>query len=453
MTVTPEGKPAPLPRGRLIAFSLMSIPIAGAQMPVGTYLPTIYAQNFGLPLATLGLIFFGERVWGTLTDPLVGWLCDRTGSRFGRRRVWIVAGTALFAVSYFLLFFPLLGITPVTLTVLLVLLYLAWSMILIPFYAWSGELSPDYHERTRITTYQTVVGSVSLFVILLLPALGDWIAPGDPLFKLHAMGAAVLLPLLPATWLAMRAFPDTIEPPARKPREKLDWREAWRAVMAEKAIFKVMLADFAIVFAQGVRGGLFLFYVGFVLGRPDLAASMFLFQFVFGMLAAPLWQAIARRIGKHKALIATEVGQALVNLPLFLLGANDVAWFMLFTLGQGLMQGSGNLLLRSMLADLADEYRLRTGQDRTAMLFSVFSVTGKAGTAVPLGIALPLVAWFGFDPVAAHNPPAALLALGMVFALGPALAHACTALVMRKFDFGEDKLAAVRATLAAPAAR
>ena len=439
-----------LPSGRLAAHSLMHVPIAGAQLPLGTYLPAIYAQHFGMSLYALGAIFLGERIWGTLTDPLVGWLCDRTKSRFGRRKVWIAAGAVLFALSYFVLFFPFAWMTPLVLTLALIVLFLAWSMIVIPYYAWSGELSGNYHERTRVTTYQTVAGAVALVVILLVPALANYFRPGNQLLMLNAMGAVVLIPLLPITIFALRAFPDRSTAPARKAAgEKIRWRDTLRAVTAEKTTFKVMLADFAITFAQGTRGGWFFFYVGFVLGGPNLVAMLFLFQFLFGIAAAPIWQAIARRIGKHKAVIATEIIQSAINLPLIFLGTGDLVVFMALAAVQGLTQGSGNQILRAMLADVADEYRLRTGQDRTAMLFSAFSVSGKAGLAIPLGVTLPLIAWFGFDPSAASNPDTGLMALALVFGLAPCLAHLVAAWLVRDFDIDEPRQADIRRQLEA----
>jgi len=160
-----------LPSGRLAAFSSLHVPITTVQVPIGVFLPAIYATQFGLSLTVLGMIFLAERVWGTLTDPLVGWLCDRTKSRFGRRKIWIVAGTLLYCVSSWLLFFPAKDVGPAYLAATLVAVFLAISMIQIPYYAWSGELSGDYHERTRVTSYQTIASGIALFAVLLLPTL------------------------------------------------------------------------------------------------------------------------------------------------------------------------------------------------------------------------------------------------------------------------------------------
>jgi len=436
-----------LPAWNLIAHSLVMIPITGAMAAMATYLPPIYAGTLGISLYVLGAIFLFERIWGTLTDPLVGWLCDRTTSRFGRRKVWIAWGSLLFGLSYAFLFFPMGWITPVTMTVALLVLFLAWSMIVVPFYAWSGELSADYHERTRVTTYQTLVGSAMSFAVLLLPTLSDWLWPGEELLKLNLMGAAIVLPMIPGTILALRAFPDSVAPPPRIPRPKVPWRDTVRAVLGETVLWKVMLADFAILFAQSIRGGLLVFYVAFVIGMPRMAAFVMLFQFTFGMLAPPIWQAIAKRMGKHRATVLAELLQVAINLSLVFAGKGDIALVLVLAFFQGLTQGSGNLLLRSMLADVADEHRLRTGVDRTAMLFSVFSVSGKAGSAIPLGLALPLIAWFGFDPTLPTQTPEALWALALTFSLGNAACHLIATLLIRGFTLDEDRQQEIRAEL------
>ena len=443
---SPASEGENLPTRRLLAHSLFHIPITSVHLPIGVYLPAIYAQQYGLSLAALGMIFLAERLWGTATDPLVGWLCDRTRSRFGRRKVWIAAGSVLYAVSSWFLFFPGGDVTPAYLAAALVALFLALSMIQIPYYAWSGELTGDYHERTRVATYQTVAGAVGMFGVLLLPTLADHYFPGDQVAKLNAMGAAILIPVLPLAFLALRAFPDR-EKARTRPAAKLPLREAAKAVMAEKVLLRVLLADFAIVFAQGARGAVFVFFVSFVAGMPQLASALFLFQFIFGVIAAPVWQAIARRIGKHRALIVAELGQAAVNGALIFVGKGDLALLAGLTVAQGLMQGSGNLLLRSMLADVADEHRLRTGHDRTALLFSVFSISAKAGSALPIGIVLPLIAWFGFDPAAPVNPPGGLLALAIAFSLVPAAAHLIGAALVRGFALDEARQAAIRREL------
>ncbi len=433
---------------RLAAFSTLAAPIAAAQVPITNFLPAFYAQQFGISLAALGMIFLAERLWGAFADPFVGVLSDRTRSRFGRRRPWIAGGSLLYGLATAALFFPPASANALYLGAALFTFYLGWAMIQIPYLAWSGEISNDYHERTRIATFVTVASSASLLLVLLLPALIDQLRPDDSRLRMAAMGSVIVLTLIPAVWLTLRAFPEKPQPSpvaARAPRT--GFVATLRILAREKLLLRVVLSDLSVTFGQGVRGALFIFVVSSYMGLPQLGAVLLLSQFVFGIAAGPIWMTIAKRFGKHQTAIAGELAQVVINLSLLLLTPNSLGLLIGLTVAQGLTQGSGNLMLRSMVADIADHHRLETGQDRSALFFSAFSISMKAGMALAVGIALPLVGAAGFNPAAAHNSPEALSALLLIFALGPALAHLASAALLRGFTLDEAAHAAVRREL------
>ncbi len=153
------------------------------------------------------------------------------------------------------------------------------------------------------------------------------------------------------------------------------------------------------------------------------------------------------RLGKHRAAILGELIQVMINLGLLFVVPGRLPLLIALTTAQGLAQGSGNLMLRSMVADVADWHRLRTGEDRTGLFFSVFSISMKAAMAAAVGIALPLVAWLGFDPKSLHNTPHALHGLLYVFALGPAIAHLISAALISGFPLDASAHAAIRREL------
>jgi Na+/melibiose symporter-like transporter len=431
---------------RLAAFSALAVPVYAAQVPISNFVPAFYAQQFGFSLTVLGAIFLAERIWGALADPIVGMLCDRTRSRFGRRRPWLAGGAALYGLAALAIFFPPSGISPLYLGGALFAFYLGWAMIQIPYWAWSGEISGEYHERTRIATFMTVAASSALLLVLLLPTLVDQLQPGDDRLRLGAMGAVILLTLLPGAWLTLRAFP---EPPVGDaPRSKgLGLLRTLRLIAGEKLLLRVILSDLAVTFGQGVRGALFIFVVTIYMGLPQWGSALLLSQYVFGITAGPIWMQVAKRFGKHRTAIAGELVQVTINLGLLLVVPGDLPLLIGLTIAQGLAQGSGNLMLRSMVADIADEHRLRTGHDRTALFYSSFSISMKAGMALAVGVALPLVGAAGFDPSAAHNTPEALRVLLLVFALGPAIAHLVSAALLRGFPLDEAAHTAVRRKL------
>lgn len=436
---------ARLPAGRLAALSSLAWPMASAGLPLAVLLPAIYAQQYGLPLATLGLLFLLCRVWDAVTDPLIGALSDRTRTRFGRRKPWIAAGSLVFGVTAFLLFFPQGQVTAWSLGAVLFFFYLGWSAIQIPFAAWTGELSSDYHERTRVQTFLHVSTAAALFATLLIPTLLDQIHPGADVLKLSAMGVFVLATLAVSVPLALRSFPEPEAPPVS--RHALGTRETLRAVLADGLLLRVLASDFAVSLGQGIRASLIVFYVSFVMGRPEWGAGLYLLQFLFGILAGPIWLRIGQVLGKHRTAGIGEVAQVAINLALLLVTPEGFGLLLALTIAQGLTQGSGNLMLRAIVADIADRQRLKTGRNVTGLYFSVFSLASKAATAAAIGIAFPLIAWLGFDPKVA-NGPEALAGLAAVFALGPAIAHAFSALLIFRFPLGEEAHAEVVAALA-----
>jgi glycoside/pentoside/hexuronide:cation symporter, GPH family len=425
---------APSPAGRLIAFSTASIPVNAAQVPLAVYLAPIYARHYGLSLAALGTIFLLERLWGAVADPLIGVLSDRGRSRFGRRKPWIVAGGLVFALAGIPLFFPPEGVSPLQVGIVLFAFYLGWSMIQIPYLAWSGELSGDYHQRTRIVSYQTAVGAIALLVVLVVPTIVDQLRPGDDALKLGSMGAVILASIPVGILLTVLAFP---EPPLpAKPAARLPLATSLRLIARETLLLRVLASDFAVSVAQTIRGGLFVFFVSQVAMAPQMASGLFLLQFLFGIAAGPIWMWAGYRLGKHRAAVTGELIQVMINLGLLLVAPGMLPLIAGLTIAQGLAQGSGNQMLRAIVADVADKHRLETGRDRAALFFSVFSLSSKAGMAVGIGIALPLVGWLGFDPRIA-NARDALLGLQLVFALGPALAHILAAWLVYNFPLDE----------------
>lgn len=442
----PRRTPGTLKPGSLAAFSALAVPITAAQLPVLNFLPAIYAQEFGISLGALGTIFLLERLWGVFADPLVGSLSDRTRSRFGRRRPWIAAGVVVFGLASTALFFPPQGVSPLYLGIALFTFYLGFSMIQIPYLAWSGEITSDYRERTRVATFTTVATSLALLLVMLLPALIEHLHLGDAKLKLAAMGGVVLLALVPAAWFTLRAF---CEPPAAAVQraKPLGFVATAKVVAQEKLLLRVILSDIAVTFGQGVRNTLLLFVVSIYMGLPEWGATLMLAQYIFGLAAGPIWMQVASRIGKHRAAITGELVQAAINLGLLALTPGNLSLLIALTAAQGLAQGSGNLMLRSMVADIADQHRLKTGEDRTALFFSAFSISMKAGMALAVGVSLPLVGAAGFDPAAAHNSSTALDALLVTFAVGPALAHFISAALLCGFTLDEAAHARIRQAL------
>jgi GPH family glycoside/pentoside/hexuronide:cation symporter len=434
---------------RLIAFSIAGLAIGGVQTAVVIYLPNFYAQRFGLGLGLVGAIFMVCRLLNAFSDPVIGILSDRTHTRFGQRKPWVIGGGLLLLLTVVAMYMPPARANGTYLGIGLFLLYLGNSALSTPLYAWAGSLSPFYHERTRNQTYLQTVVSLGLVSMVAIPLILDQNGIKDLATKIAAMGwsniAALVvgLPIL-AFWFRER--------PAPAIRRHLGFGPAFRLLATDRTVLRVIGSDFFVSLGQGFRGALLIFFVTAYMRLPPSAMLIVpLVQYGFGVIAGPIWMRIGYRLGKSRTLIVAELTQIVINLGLLFLSPGQYGPLIALTVAQGLSQGSGNLMLRAIVSDVADQERLNTGKDHSGLLFSIFNVTINAAMALSVGIALPLVGAFGFLPGKA-NSTEALSSLQWVIAIGPAIGHAVSAALMLRFPLDETKHAEILAALAAQGA-
>lgn len=212
MRMAYSGKSPP----HLLAYAMPAIPLAVMALPFYVVVPTFYAQNLGLSSAGLGLVLLLIMIFDALSDPLVGWLCDRTFLRTGGRRscfILFVPPTAFFAYKVFWppadadLFY--LGLWGVALSFL-------YTGVIVPYTAWGAELSPDYDGRSVVSAFRECATLVGTLLAVVLPfAVGL-----DKMQGMHGLAAVALLVviLLPLTALvAVWKVPE----PANLSRQRL----------------------------------------------------------------------------------------------------------------------------------------------------------------------------------------------------------------------------------------
>lgn len=164
---------AEVPLYERLAFALADFFGGGAQALI-TAIYTVFLTMNGVPIALAGVIVAVAKAWDAVNDPLIGVLSDNTRSRFGRRKPYILFGGALVVLSFALLFLPLYGINSVYLKFAVYLFsYLVYStvasIVLVPYYSLSTEISTSYRETTRINTLRLYFSMASGGVSALVP--------------------------------------------------------------------------------------------------------------------------------------------------------------------------------------------------------------------------------------------------------------------------------------------
>ncbi len=425
----------PLSRWTLFAFALPAAPISAMGLPLVVHLPPFYAGTLGLGLVTVGAIFMLARFWDVFTDPVLGILSDRYETRWGRRRHWIVLSVPIMLLSVYMIFMPPVAVTAAYLVFWLFVLYVGWTLLTISHMSWGAELTPDYHERSRVQGAREVALILGMVFVLTLPVLIEQMNPENlAQARVASMGWFVLILLPIAVALAVWRVP---ERPTQRP-EHVPLKQAVQALIESRPLQVVLAADLLGGVSGGLVASMFLFLAEDALKLGSYSSLMLLGYFISGVCFIPLILFVARRFGKHKTAAVSAIFNA-VTVPLILIvppGEPAVAlavWALL-----GVNMAAGPFLFRSLMADVADHDAVVTRQQRTGLFYSLLTSTSKVGAAFAIFIAYSLLDSIGFQ-AGGENSQAVLDSLRAVYVWPACIISAAVAGILWFYPIDEDR--------------
>ena len=424
--------PKTVSRAGVWAFGAVALPLSTIGLPLTIYLAPFYAGEMGLSLAALGTAMVLARILDIVVDPFIGSLSDRVNTRFGRRKPWLVAGAAVLIVGMLKLFHPPAGVTLAYFLFWLGVMYVGFSLVQVPHRAWGAELSPQYDERTHISSVRQFFATAGLIVSTLVPAvvLGQKGATSADVLSSLAIMTLVVLPLV--VLLNLYLTPDKALARAASSSVKMGWRAQWRAVRRNGPLRTILLVLFVGFSAETFRQTLTVFYARDVIGVPNLGL-IYVYYFISAFIGVPFWRWVAKHTGKHKALaggMAIAIG---TNLGLFFLGRGDVALFTTMFIIKGFCFGALDLLPAAMLADATDVDTAISRKARAGLLFAMAGVVTNFGQAVGQGLSLNALAWVGYR-AAGETGESALMSLRVLYALAPSLVLALALLIALRYS-------------------
>ncbi|KQW70527.1 hypothetical protein ASE17_16720 [Phenylobacterium sp. Root77] len=405
-----------LPLPVVMAFSSTALPIAAIGLVMAVYLPRFFAGQLGLSLAAVGLAFTIVRLIDLAIDPILGMAMDRTRSRLGRYRPWLLLGGPIVMLAAYMLFMAQPGITEAYLIGWLLVLYLGVSILTLAQAAWGASLATDYHDRSRVYGVIQAVGVIGAVLILLLPlALGKH---GEGVNGVHAMGWFCIL-LIPVTLaLCTLITPERVAPDASK--ERVTLRDYWDLVRRPE-MARLIFADLFMALGPGTTAALYLFFFHDARGYSTTQTGILLVFFIgAGLVGAMFWGWLAQKIGKHRALIVSAVAYAVTQSALMIIPPATMALAIPGMFSVGFVSSAFVLIVRAMVADVADEVRLETGKERVGLLYALVTTTQKIGTAITVGISFTVLDLVGYNPAeGAVNSPAAIRGLELCYVFAP----------------------------------
>ncbi len=409
----------------------------------------------GLAPGLAGLIIFIGKAWDAITDPIMGWISDRTKSRWGRRRIWFLVGAVPVALSFILIWYSF-GISDMWglfFWHLFAYLFLStiFTVVMIPYNAILPEIESDYHERTLHTSVRMSFSMGFSILCAVLPTLIRDAVPADIKIQYLVMSLPFAL-IFALSWIAVffgTKRPDDHIIPER-PKEKTAPLKAFLSTLKNRP-FRLYLGIFLL--GQGgvdIILALFIYWLSHWLGRPDEFSAVMGVLLVCQLLGIPLYTPLAGKKGKTAPLLI-GIPLALIALIMALLmGASAPSWLLYIFAGLGgLGFAACTLVPFSILPDIADVDELVSKERREGIYAGMATFSRKLinGLSVAfVGLILQVSGYIKDSPI---QPESALWGIRLGFTILPILMLILTLIISRRYPVGEPEYRIIQAELSA----
>ena len=376
-------------------YGLLGLPLAFVALPLYVILPNYYARDFGVPLATLGAVLLGARLFDAFIDPLLGRWSDRLFARSIQAVLrWGALAAVVLGLGFAMLFFPPTRHLPYLVawaTGTLMLTYLAYSALSILHQSWGAMLGGDEAKRSRVVAWREGLGLVGVVTASVAPVA----------FGLPVTTALFFMTLTAGWWAWSRAVRPSVAGnsmvviPAQAHKTTTP-NSLW--LPFTRPAFRSLLAVFVVNgIASAIPATLILFFVQDRLQAPPATEPLFLGSyFLSAAITIPLWLKAVQRIG----LARTWGVGMLLSISVFIfaaqLGAGDVAAFVLVCALSGVALGTDLALPGALLAGTIAAHGDR-GQAEGAY-FGWWNFATKLNLALAAGVALPVLGALGYEP-------------------------------------------------------
>ena len=430
----------------------------------------VIVLNLGLGMnpALVGLLGALPRLTDAITDPLMGYISDKTRSRWGRRRPYIFIG-AIAAGVIFALLWQLPGDKSESFyfwyfLVGSLIFYLAYTVFATPWVALGYELTPDYHERTRLMGVQNFVGQLAYVItpwFLLIMVNERWfdnMVDGAAGLSIIIGAVVILIGVLPAIFLRERFTENATEAEPRKHTffdNMKDFFNGFTTTLKFKPFVKLCIATFFVfngfIIISSFQYYVIIYYVfsGDTALGAEYAGYSLTIQAVstFAIIAFVTW--LSTKIGKRRAFFVA-IGVSMLGYVLKWFCYNpEIPWLLLLP-APLLAFAFGGLftLMPSMIADVVDMDELNTNERREGMYGSIFWWVVKLGQAAAIAGGGFILNATGFDVALVGDQSEQTIFMMRIFdAFVPFFASGLAIWAIASFSITEEKAHEVRLEL------
>lgn len=417
---------------------------------ISMFLVYFMVRHLNIEAATAGLIISITRLFDAIINPLVGNLSDRSSTRWGRRRPWMMLGAVLCPIACVALFTPPAVLTGRVLEIymlgVLIIYFSAYTLFSIPYMALGSEMTDDYAERASVMGYRAFFVYLSGIVVMAgAPALISALGSDRAAYSMMSWAVAVALAL---TMLSATLLTGSAKITVRAARE-LPWRQWLSSALANRPYLILILAKTTLQIGTAFSGAAALFFMVYVLGRGESALALFGFSVsVAGAAAVPLWSRILHRWERRPVFMFTLAVYGVACLSWLAAGPNEPDWIFVSRCILVGAFGSGALLISlAMLTDTIEYDRLRTGQRREGLFvggYEFMQTTSFVVAPLVIGLAFGAAGLKSGAVLAADQPDSALAMIRGAMAVVPAASCAIGILLLLAYHLSARELRELR---------
>jgi Na+/melibiose symporter-like transporter len=447
--------PHRVPWRGVLAYGAPGIGAGYMYLLIGLYVMKFSTDVLLIAPAVMGLIFSVSRIWDAVSDPLVGYLSDRTKSRFGRRRIWLMASIIPIGAAFVMVFAPPQGLEGTALSlwmaVAIIGFYSAMTVFFVPHLSLGAELSKSYHERSRLFgirhafyTFGSILSLMSFYLLIRAEQEGAEVVRALA-FQLSLGTALVMGALIVFAGTQLREPRENQGRVTEKPLHA--FRDVWRNPHAKLLIVVTFIENIG----SAAIGVLTLYIAQYVVGAPALAPFFILCYMVPSTLSVPLWLPLSRRFGKVRlwlfAMILTGLSfGSMFALPFFESMTVKSVYIAIAAMFAGLAAGCGGTIGPSVQGDVIDYDEYTTGERKEGSYFAAWNFVFKGATGVMLLLTGFVLQFAGFVP---NQPQTMTVQIAMVtlYGLFPLVCYLIGAFLFRRFRLDEKAHAEIRQVL------
>ncbi len=410
----------PLSKTTLGMYGLMGAPLALVGYPIAIWLPAFYASEIGVSLAAVATMLLLAKLSDVVTDPLVGTISDRLRTPFGRRLPLIILGVPVLCGSIWMLFVPMQGADGVYLFLCIAGMYIGTTLVGLPYGAWGAELSPDYHQRARVTAWREQFTLLGLLAAAFIPFLVEQYGDGETSSIMRGMAIAIAI-AAPIAALALVFFVKEVPADAATPGSQISFMDGLKKVWANKPMRMIIAIILIVTLAEAFRNALSLFFMKSVIQAGGVGTLYFIY-FVAGLAAVPFWLWLGRRLGKHISFCICMFVVSIISVINMAFTADDYMLFVIFFIAKGACFGGLQFLPLAILADVIDVETAETGKARAGSYIAFSSMTAKISTALGTFLAIRALSLTDYNAkLLEDNAFDDLLVLRVLYAIVPAV--------------------------------